>query len=233
MTAATDISGKFALDVQAVNGLRVAARKTGQAGLEAAARQFEALFLNMMLKSMREATPKDSLMDSEQSRLYISMLDQQLSQSMAARGVGLAEVMMRQLRGNLPPETAATDALVSDRLQRAEVRAAEASALAAPQPGAPAPLVPLASPVPGTPFGQQAGGTLSGQALPAEQAPEQVREHGTAGSAGISTRPPTHPAITDATIPCDSVSATIAAICKRGQPGNRHSRAVHVGAGSA
>ena len=52
----------------------------------------------MMLKSMREATPKDSLMDSEQSRLYISMLDQQLSQSMAARGVGLAEVMMRQLR---------------------------------------------------------------------------------------------------------------------------------------
>ena len=86
MTAATDISGKFALDVQAVNGLRVAARKTGQAGLEAAARQFEALFLNMMLKSMREATPKDSLMDSEQSRLYISMLDQQLSQSMAARG---------------------------------------------------------------------------------------------------------------------------------------------------
>ena len=178
MTAATDISGKFALDVQAVNGLRVAARKTGQAGLEAAARQFEALFLNMMLKSMREATPKDSLMDSEQSRLYISMLDQQLSQSMAARGVGLAEVMMRQLRGNLPPETAATNALVSDPLQRAEVRAAEASASvsAAPQPGAPAPLVPLASPVPGTPFGQQAEGTLSGQALPAEQAPGQVRE---------------------------------------------------------
>jgi flagellar protein FlgJ len=106
MSASADISGKFALDVQAVNGLRAAGKKDGQAGLEAAARQFEALFLNMMLKSMREATPKDSLMDSEQSRLYISMLDQQLSQSMAARGVGLAEVMMRQLRHSLPSETA-------------------------------------------------------------------------------------------------------------------------------
>ncbi|HEY6043445.1 MAG TPA: flagellar assembly peptidoglycan hydrolase FlgJ [Nitrosospira sp.] len=105
MSASADISGKFALDVQAVNGLRAAGKKDGQGGLEAAARQFEALFLNMMLKSMREATPKDSLMDSEQSRLYISMLDQQLSQSMAARGVGLAEVMMRQLRHSLPPET--------------------------------------------------------------------------------------------------------------------------------
>ena len=56
MVAPADLSTKFALDVQAVNGLRVAG-KTDQAGLEAAARQFEALFLSMMLKSMREATP--------------------------------------------------------------------------------------------------------------------------------------------------------------------------------
>ena len=211
----------------------MAARKTGQAGLEAAARQFEALFLNMMLKSMREATPKDSLMDSEQSRLYISMLDQQLSQSMAARGVGLAEVMMRQLRDNLPPEIAATDALVSDRCserkyvpQKRRLRLRHSLAL-------PAPLVPLTSPVPGTPFGQQADGTLSGQALPAEQAPGQERGAGTAGSAGISTRPPTHPAITDATIPCDSVSGTTDGPCKRGQPDDGHSRAVHAWTGRA
>ncbi len=103
MVAPADLSTKFALDVQAVNGLRVAGN-TGQAGLEAAARQFEALFLSMMLKSMREATPRDSLLDSEQSRLYMSMLDQQLSQTMAARGVGLAEMMTQQLRDALPPE---------------------------------------------------------------------------------------------------------------------------------
>ncbi|MBA4141803.1 MAG: flagellar assembly peptidoglycan hydrolase FlgJ [Nitrosospira sp.] len=106
MVAPADLSTKFALDVQAVNELRVTANRTGQDGLEAAAKQFEALFLNMILKSMRDATPKDSLMDSEQSRFYLSMLDQQLSQSMAARGVGLAEVMMRQLRHAAPSDMA-------------------------------------------------------------------------------------------------------------------------------
>ncbi len=138
MTAPADISGKFALDVQAVNGLRTAARKTGQAGLEAAARQFEALFLNMMLKSMREATPKDNLMDSEQSRLYISMLDQQLSQSMAARGVGLAEIMMRQLRhGSTPDTPQQMDAPPSDQSRVTEALIIKAPQPVAPQPGSP------------------------------------------------------------------------------------------------
>lgn len=105
MAASTDLSTKFALDVQAVNELRIvrgATGKTGKAGLEAAARQFEALFMNMMLKSMRDATPKDSLMDSEQSRLYVSMLDQQLSQSMSSNGIGLADMMIRQLSHGMP-----------------------------------------------------------------------------------------------------------------------------------
>jgi flagellar protein FlgJ len=108
MAASVDLSTRFALDVQAVNGLRVESKKTGEAGLEAAARQFEALFLNMLLKSMRDATPKDDLMESEQSRLYLSMLDQQFSQTMAARGIGLAEIMVRQLRHAAPPDPTET-----------------------------------------------------------------------------------------------------------------------------
>lgn len=104
MAVATDLSTRFALDVQAVDGLRATAKGNGRAGLEAVARQFEALFLNMMLKSMREATPQDGPMDNEQSRMFTAMLDQQLSQGMASRGVGLAEVMVRQLRHALPPD---------------------------------------------------------------------------------------------------------------------------------
>lgn len=116
MAASADISGKFALDVQAVNGLRINvqnAQRTGKTGLEAAAKQFEALFLNMMLKSMREASSEDSLLDSDQSRLYSSMLDQQLSQSMASRGIGLADMMVRQLGQGSPtdlPEESAVPA---------------------------------------------------------------------------------------------------------------------------
>ncbi|PTR09020.1 flagellar protein FlgJ [Nitrosospira sp. Nsp5] len=102
MMTSADLSGKFALDVQAVNELRTDVKRTDKAGLEAAAKQFEVLFMNMMLKSMREATSQDSLMDSDQSRLYTSMLDQQLSQSMASRGIGLADMMVRQLGRGLP-----------------------------------------------------------------------------------------------------------------------------------
>jgi flagellar protein FlgJ len=45
------------------------------------------------------------MFDSEQTRMYTSMLDQQLTQRMASRGIGLAEVMVRQLSTalNVPP----------------------------------------------------------------------------------------------------------------------------------
>src|SRR5687768_1932882 len=132
MAASVDLSTKFALDVQAVDGLRLASKKTGQAALEAAAKQFEALFMNMMLKSMRDATPQDSLVDSEQSRLYISMLDQQLSQSMASRGIGLADIMVRQLRHGLPPDLKQeTDSTASAVIGQWPPR--EARRMAAPQ----------------------------------------------------------------------------------------------------
>jgi flagellar protein FlgJ len=165
MTVSADLSTKFALDVQAVDELRIASKKDGQAGLEAAARQFEALFMNMMLKAMRDATPQDDLMDSEQSRLYTSMLDQQLSQSMASRGVGLADVMIRQLRGGLPPEPEQeTSPLASNgtgqqsagdvpplaRLQSnlaTQQQAQPSAPVAAPElPGPSSPLAPLANP---------------------------------------------------------------------------------------
>jgi flagellar protein FlgJ len=53
--------------------------------------------MNMMLKSMREATPQDSPMDNEQSRTFTSMLDQQLSSNLSSKGLGLADVLTRQL----------------------------------------------------------------------------------------------------------------------------------------
>lgn len=57
--------------------------------------------MNMIMKSMREATPQDGMFDNQQTQMYTSMLDQQLSQNMANRGVGLAEVLIRQLSSTL------------------------------------------------------------------------------------------------------------------------------------
>ncbi len=69
------------------------------------ARQFESIFVNMMLKTMREATrslnPHDEFA-SDQSHFYEDMADQQLALQMSEHGgIGLAHVLQRQLSGGL------------------------------------------------------------------------------------------------------------------------------------
>jgi len=95
-----NLSGQFALDVKGTAELQRAARQNSPEALKTAAKQFEALFMNMVMKSMRDATPQEGMFDSQQSRMYTSMLDQQISQSLASRGVGLADVLIRQLSNN-------------------------------------------------------------------------------------------------------------------------------------
>lgn len=91
-----------AFDPNALGDLKRLAREDGQSPetLRAASRQFEALFLQMVLKSMRDATPTSGLTDNEQTKLYQGLLDQQLALNMAqAKGAGLADVIYRQLGG--------------------------------------------------------------------------------------------------------------------------------------
>lgn len=92
-------SARFALDVKGLDGLKRAASQDPKAQIKAAARQFEALFLNQMLKSMRNAGFQSSLTSNKQIRFYQSLLDQQRSQSLAEKGVGLADMLVRQLSG--------------------------------------------------------------------------------------------------------------------------------------
>ncbi len=97
MISQTDLSGNLALDVKGMGALRASAKANDPAALKTAATQFEAMFINMMLKSMRDATPSDGLMDSGQGKMFTSMLDQQTSQNLAKRGTGLADMLIRQL----------------------------------------------------------------------------------------------------------------------------------------
>tara|TARA_R110002012_G_scaffold68798_3_gene178566 strand:+ start:6837 stop:7883 length:1047 start_codon:yes stop_codon:yes gene_type:complete len=94
---ANDMSNQFALDVGGFQRLQHTARVDPEAGVNGAAQQFEALFIQMMMKSMREAIPSSGLMDSSATNTYQSMLDQQWSQVMASRGMGLADVLVEQL----------------------------------------------------------------------------------------------------------------------------------------
>ena len=94
-----DLSSKLALDTKGMAELKQSAKAGSPEALKSAATQFEAMFVNMMMKSMRDATPADEggLNDSQQSKMFTSMMDQQTSQSIAKRGLGLADVLIRQL----------------------------------------------------------------------------------------------------------------------------------------
>ena len=83
-----------------VSALRRAGKTDTPEALRKAAQQFEGLFMNMVMKSMRDATPQDSPFDSQQSRMYTSMLDQKISDKFSERGMGLADALMRQLSNN-------------------------------------------------------------------------------------------------------------------------------------
>lgn len=105
MTSLSDISGTLAVDVQSIEKLRLLTKQEPDKALKQVAQQFEVLFMNMLLKSMREATPKDGMLDSEQTQFYTSMLDMQYAQSLSAKGIGLADIMIKQLsRQVMTPE---------------------------------------------------------------------------------------------------------------------------------
>lgn len=90
----------IAIDSRSLDSLRLQARQSPDQAAKAAAQQFEAIFLQTLLKSMRDASPQDGPMDSEQTKMYTTMLDQQLAQSLSSKGMGLADVMLRQLMRN-------------------------------------------------------------------------------------------------------------------------------------
>ncbi len=108
-----DTPNRAAFDVQSAQDLRAQFARNPQEGLKAAAQQFEQMFLQMVLKSMRDTVPQDGLLSSDQTRLYTSLLDQQMTHDLATRGkgVGFARLIEEQLGRNLAAgkEAAASD----------------------------------------------------------------------------------------------------------------------------
>jgi flagellar protein FlgJ len=104
-------------DFKGIDKLRQAAQSGDQGALQEAAKQFEAIFMQMMLKSMRKAqealADKDSPFNSQQVQFYRDMHDQQLAVDLSARGgVGIAELIIQQLspgENGFMPATAIRD----------------------------------------------------------------------------------------------------------------------------
>lgn len=114
-----EIAGnRFVLDLKSAQDLRTKLQQDPKAGLRQAAQQFESMFLQMVMKSMRDATPADGLFNSDATRFYTSVLDQQMAQQLGASGqlgfAGLIEAQLGRMVGaGSPPMPAATAAVPS------------------------------------------------------------------------------------------------------------------------
>lgn len=87
-------------DFHGLSQLRADVRnETTDESIEQVARQFESIFTQMMLKSMRDASPAEGgLFDNDQSKMYSEMFDKQIALTMSeGKGIGLKEMLMRQL----------------------------------------------------------------------------------------------------------------------------------------
>jgi flagellar protein FlgJ len=124
-TTPADLSKNLALDTKGLGELRQSAKANSPEALKTAAQQFEAMFVNMMMKSMRDATPQEGMLDNQQTKMFTTMLDQQTSQNIAKRGLGLSDVLVRQLSKTQAGAEAAAEAGADDAFSRTLLDAAK------------------------------------------------------------------------------------------------------------
>ena len=121
-------------DARSLETLRNGAGKDPSGSVQDAARQFESLFMNELLKSMRAANSAindaGGLMDNAGTKLGTELLDAQLATKMTGQRGGLSDVIARQLErqmglspGPIPPTGGANNSLpvVSDPLSTPKV----------------------------------------------------------------------------------------------------------------
>jgi Rod binding domain-containing protein len=116
-----------ALDFAGLAQMRAGAVQGQEKVTKEVAQQFESIFINMMLKSMRDATERSGLLDSEATKTYESMFDQQLSTELAGKGTfGIAEALQNQLNLN-PSKTRRAEYMPLGQARGYELKQGEGS----------------------------------------------------------------------------------------------------------
>ena len=130
MSTTSSTSG-LAGDTQSLAALRAKVGSDPKAAVREVAKQFEALFMQELMKSMRAATVRSGMLDSEGEKLGTEMLDQQFATKLTGMPGGLSDAIVRQLERQMgamaAPVTAApvsTSALQPQRATRIPDRAA-------------------------------------------------------------------------------------------------------------
>lgn len=89
------------LDANALRSLQATAGRDPKAAIQETARQFESLFMQQLLKSMRASTMESGMMENSGTQMGSEMLDTQLAQKMTGLPGGLGSVIAKQLERQL------------------------------------------------------------------------------------------------------------------------------------
>lgn len=128
-------------DSRGTDSLRGLAARDPKSAIQETARQFEALFTQELLKSMRKATPSSDFLDNDGSRMGTELLDAQLSTQLTGLPGGLADSIARQLERQMGLATVPT-AASSPAAPLARAAATAGGSVA----GTPAPAAPGGAP---------------------------------------------------------------------------------------
>lgn len=121
-------------DLSSLHRLKAESGSKPEEVLQEAAKQFESLFVTMMVKAMRDTLPKDGMFASSAMENYQEMFDQQLSLDLSRRGgLGLSDLIARQLSAGVQPD-ADTTATAGAAIGTATAEAAAMQALSALEP---------------------------------------------------------------------------------------------------
>jgi flagellar protein FlgJ len=108
-------STSLATDTRSLEALKFSAGQDPKAAVKEAAKQFEALFMQQLMKSMRDASMSSGMLDNEGSKLGTEMLDTQFATKMTGLPGGLADIIAKQLERQMSgaqpaiPATPATE----------------------------------------------------------------------------------------------------------------------------
>ena len=110
-------------DTRGTSALRSAAARDPKAAIKDAAKQFEALFMQELMKSMRQASLSTGMLDNAGSKMGTEMLDQQMSTQMTGMPGGLAAAIARQLERQMGGATLQLTPPPTQKLVRPDVSA--------------------------------------------------------------------------------------------------------------
>ncbi len=114
MEPVNNATARSYLDFEGLSQLKGQAHKDSKAALRETAQQFEGMFLQMMLKSMRESTVKSDLVESSGAETFQGMFDKEVSVQLSKRNMmGVADLIVASQSQKLTPQPSTAELLQS------------------------------------------------------------------------------------------------------------------------